>query len=245
MNPRFAILGAAAILAGAPAFADDFKDGLITIQNEWDTANYQTADKARDDAFSVLVEHAAAFRTQYPDRAEAVAWEGIVLSTYAGEVSALSAMKYAKAARAALERAESLDATALEGGIYASLGALYSKVPGGFMGFGDDDLAAEYFQKALAVNAANIDNNYFYGEFLLDQGKYAEAKRALEHALAAPAVAERPVFDTGRRNDIRKLLAVADRQLTSCGLSRRRRGSRGARDRAAGRRTDRPRCRSR
>jgi tetratricopeptide (TPR) repeat protein len=214
MNPRFAILGAAAILVGAPALADGFNDGLTTIQHEWDIANYQTADKARDDAFAALVEHAAAFRAQYPDRAEAAAWEGIVLSTYAGEVSAMSAMKYAKAARAALERAETLDATALEGGIYASLGALYSKVPGGFMGFGDDDLAAEYFEKALAVNAANIDNNYFYGEFLIEQGDYEQARSLLERALAAPTVTERPVFDAGRRAEISDLLVVARRKTS-------------------------------
>jgi tetratricopeptide (TPR) repeat protein len=214
MNPRFAILGAAAILAGAPALADGFNDSLTTVQNEWDIANYQTADKARDDAFAALVEHAAAFRAQYPDRAEAAAWEGIVLSTYAGEVSAMSAMKYAKAARAALERAEALDATALEGGIYASLGALYSKVPGGFMGFGDDDLAAEYFEKALAVNAANIDNNYFYGEFLMEQGDYQRARSMLERALAAPTVTERPVFDAGRRAEISDLLTVARRKTS-------------------------------
>lgn len=214
MNPRFAIFGAAAILTGAPVFADGFDDGLTAIQNEWDVANYQTADKARDDAFSALVEHAAAFRAHYPDRAEALAWEGIVLSTYAGEVSAMSAMKYAKAARAALERAETLDATALEGGIYASLGALYSKVPGGFMGFGDDELAAEYFEKALAVDAANIDNNYFYGEFLIEQGDYEQARSMLERALAAPTVTERPVFDAGRRAEISDLLVVARRKTS-------------------------------
>ena len=214
MNPRFAILGAAAILAGAPVSADGFDNSLTAIQTEWDIANYQTADEARDDAFAALVERAAAFRAQYPDRAEAAAWEGIVLSTYAGEVSAMSAMKYAKAARAALERAETLDATALEGGIYASLGALYSKVPGGFMGFGDDDLAAEYFEKALAVNAANIDNNYFYGEFLIEQGDYEQARSMLERALAAPTVTERPVFDAGRRAEISDLLVVARRKTS-------------------------------
>ena len=213
MNSRLAILGAAAILAGAPAFADDFDDGLAAIQNEWAVAKYATADKAaRGDAFSTLVEHAAAFRARYPDRAEASAWEGIVLSTYAGEVSAMSAMKYAKAARTALERAEKLDATALEGGIYASLGALYSKVPGGFIGFGDDERAAEYFAKALAVDADNIDNNFFYGEFLLDQGAYAQAATVLNHALEAPTVEGRPVFDAGRRAEISELLAVAERK---------------------------------
>jgi tetratricopeptide (TPR) repeat protein len=209
MNARFAILCATAMLAGAPAFADGFEDGLRGVQNEWADANYRTTDASRNDAFSALVEHAAAFRAQYPDRAEALAWEGIVLSTYAGEVGAMSAMKYAKAARAALEHAEKIDATALEGGIYASLGALYSKVPGGFIGFGDDKLAAEYFAKALAVNADNIDNNFFYGEFLLDQGDYARARSVLEHALAAPSVTERPVFDAGRRAEIRDLLAAA------------------------------------
>jgi tetratricopeptide (TPR) repeat protein len=215
MTSRFAILGAAAIVAAAPAFADGFDDGLTTIQNEWAAANYQATDKAaRDDAFFVLLKHASEFSAEYPDRAEAVAWEGIVLSTYAGEVGAMSAMKYAKGARAALERAEKLDATALDGGIYASLGALYSKVPGGFIGFGDDELAAEYFAKALAVDADNIDNNYFYGEFLLDQGEYARARSVLEHALAAPPVADRPVFDAGRRAEIRELLAVASRKTS-------------------------------
>ena len=215
MKSRFAIFGAAVILAAAPAFADSFDDGLESIQNEWAVANYQTADKAaRSNAFLALVQHAAEFSAQHPERAEAVAWEGIVLSTYAGEVSAMSAMKYAKAARAALERAESLDASALAGGVYASLGALYSKVPGGLIGFGDDKRAAEYFHKALAVDGDNIDNNYFYGEFLLDQGDYAGARTVLEHALAAPPVADRPVFDAGRRAEIRGLLTLVSRKTS-------------------------------
>jgi Tfp pilus assembly protein PilF len=124
-------------------------------------------------------------------------------------------MKYAKAARAALEQAERIDGAALSGGVYASLGALYSKVPGGLLGFGDDERAEQYFKKALAVDADNIDNNYFYGEFLLDQGEYARARSVLEHALAAPTVVDRPVFDAGRRAEIRTLLATAERQASS------------------------------
>jgi tetratricopeptide (TPR) repeat protein len=216
MNRTFAILSVVATFASAPALADDFATDLAAIQNEWAAASYQTPGKSeRADAFAALVEHAAAFRAHYPTRAEALAWEGIVLSTYAGEVGAMSAMKYAKAARAALEQAEKIDRTALSGGIYASLGALYSKVPGGFLGFGDDEAAARYFEKALAVDADNIDNNYFYGEFLLDQGEYGRARAALEHALEAPPVVDRPVFDAGRRQQIRELLEVAERKSQS------------------------------
>jgi len=215
MKPNLAFLAATAAFIGTPAFADDFTAGLSSIQQEWAAANYQTTGDARSSAFDVLVEHASALRAQYPTRVEAVAWEGIVLSSYAGEVSAMSAMKYAKAARAALEQAEQLDATALGGGVYASLGALYSKVPGGFIGFGDDKLAAQYFAKALAVDPDNIDNNYFYGEFLLEQGDYARARSVLEHALAAPTVADRPVFDAGRREEIRALLAIAEHKASS------------------------------
>jgi tetratricopeptide (TPR) repeat protein len=215
MKRSFVALAAAAAFIGAPALADDFATGLSAVQQEWAVAYFETKDEARSAAFAALVEHAASLREQYPARVEAVAWEGIVLSSYAGEVSAMSAMKYAKAARAALERAEKLDPTALGGGVYASLGALYSKVPGGLIGFGDDKLAAQYFAKALTVDPDNIDNNYFYGEFLLDQGDYARARSVLEHALAAPVVADRPVFDAGRREEIRALLALAGRKASS------------------------------
>jgi tetratricopeptide (TPR) repeat protein len=216
MKRTIGMLAAVAAFVATPAFADEFADGLAAIQKEWAVANYQTTDKAaRGKAFATLVEHATSFGKAHAAHAEALAWEGIVLSTYAGEVSAMSAMKYAKAARDALERAEKLNATALSGGIYASLGALYSKVPGGFIGFGDDELAAQYFKKALAVDADNIDNNFFYGEFLVDQGQYAEARTVLQRALAAPAAADRPVFDAGRRGDIRRLLAVAEHKAST------------------------------
>lgn len=214
MKRSFVVITAAALFAGAPVLADEFDDGLAAIQREWATANYRTVGEDRAGAFAALVAHASAFREQHPSRAEALAWEGIVLSTYAGEVGAMSAMKYAKAARAALERAAKLDATALDGGIYASLGALYSKVPGGLIGFGDDEVAADYFTKALAVDGDNIDNNYFYGEFLLDQGDYARARAVLEHALAAPPITGRMIFDEGRRGEIRTLLAVAERKTS-------------------------------
>jgi tetratricopeptide (TPR) repeat protein len=195
---------------GAGDTAADFRAELLDLQHGWAQANYVAESKRdRRSAFEAVVEQAAALSARYPTEVAAVAWEGIVLSTYAGEVSALGAMKYAKAALAKLEQAEALDAQALNGGIYASLGALYSKVPGGFIGFGDDDTARDYFQKALAVDSDNIDNNFFYGEFLVKQGDYARALEVLNRALNSAPNPDRPVFDEGRREEIRELINEA------------------------------------
>lgn len=209
MKVVLCMLGFAAVLGDA-AEVRTFDDELASIRHEFDVASFSGLKKSdRKHAFAELVDHAAAFSESYPDRVEAVGWNGVILSAYAGEVSALGAMKVAKSALAALEEAEAMDPAALDGGIYASLGALYSKVPGGMMGFGDDDIAADYFQRALDVNVDNIDSNYFYGEFLIDQSEYEQALTVLNHALAAPEVTERPLFDAGRREAIRELLEEA------------------------------------
>lgn len=203
--------GAASGPAGAEG--DAFGDAILAIQREFDQALFGGLDKTeRKEAFASLVEHAADLSALHPDRPEAVAWNGIVLSTYAGEVPALRAMKYATSAREALHAAESMAPEALDGGVYASLGALYAKVPGGIVGFGDDELAAEYFVKALAVDPDNIDTNYFYGEFLLEHEDYASAERMFRRALAAPTVTGRPLFDSGRRAEIRALLGEVERR---------------------------------
>jgi len=220
MNIRLSLLAlttAAACWFAIPASSaeTDFTRALHDIQQEWAAANYHTGSKdERRAAFDRLVEHSASLAERYPGAAEAIAWDGIVLSTYAGVVSKLSAMRYAKAAREQLHRAEAMDPAALAGGVYASLGALYSKVPGGFMGFGDDELAEQYFHKALDVDSANLDSNYFYGEFLLEHGRTAEAVTHLKRALEAPPVAGRPVFDAGRRAEARALLETANRALS-------------------------------
>ena len=196
------------LIASGIAGAADFDEELAAIQHEWARINYQVTDKDQKvEAFEALAARAEAFAAANPSRAEPLVWQGIVLSTAAGAKGGLGAMKLAKQAREQLEAAEKIDPKALNGSVYTSLGTLYSKVPGWPIGFGDDDKAKAYLEKALALNPNGIDPNYFYGEYLYEKGEYTQALAHLEKALAAPPRPGREDADTGRRGEIESLLA--------------------------------------
>ncbi|MES1943023.1 TPR repeats containing protein [Salinisphaera sp. PC39] len=199
------------LAAAFGAQAADFDARLLDIQHAWAHANYEVSGDARERAFEDLEERAAAFRAAYPDRAEALIWEGIVLSTYAGVKGGLGALGLAKKARADYEKALEMDETALAGSAHTSLGVLYYKVPGWPLGFGSNDKAEKHLRKALSINPDGIDPNFFYAEYLVDEkGDYRAARRHLEKALSAPDRPDRPVADAGRRAEVRRLLARLD-----------------------------------
>jgi tetratricopeptide (TPR) repeat protein len=195
-------------VVGAAASAPTFDADLLAIQTNWARANYQLNGDTKEAAFDELAEQAAAFTGRNPGRAEPLIWEGIVLSTAAGVKGGLGALGLAKQSRAHLDAALAIDPQALQGSAYTSLGTLYHKVPGFPIGFGSDKKAREYLEKALAINPAGIDPNYFYGEFLLDEGEDAAARRHLEKALQAPPRLNRETADEGRRREVRALLAT-------------------------------------
>lgn len=197
-------------LLSGPARATGLDDDILHLQDEWAVANYKTAGDPKVKAFEALAQRAAAVSAQYPQRAEPLVWEGIVLSTYAGAKGGLGALSLAKQARAKLEAALKLDANALNGSVYTSLGTLYHKVPGFPLGFGDDKKARMYLEKAIAINPDGIDPNYFYGEYLFDTGKPAQAREYLQRALRAPERAGRAVADAGRRQEVAALLEKLD-----------------------------------
>jgi tetratricopeptide (TPR) repeat protein len=158
-------------------------------------------------AFAALEKRAEDFTKQHPGRAEALIWEGIIESSYAGAKGGLGALGIAKEARGNLEAALGIDPSALNGSAYTSLGTLYYKVPGFPVGFGDDEKAEKMLQKALALNPDGIDPNYFYGEYLYEQGEYAKALQYLEKAAKAPGRPGRERADEGRRAEIAALTA--------------------------------------
>ena len=184
-----------------------------TVQTQWAKIKYATPEYQREDAFEKLVEAIESEAPQHRKDAEFLAWQGIVLSTYAGEKGGLGALGVVKKARKALEASLEVDPTALNGSAYTSLGALYYQVPGWPVGFGDDDKAKEYLEKGLSLNPNGIDSNYFYADYLFEQKEYRQAKETLSRALRAPPRPNRESADNGRRLEISDLLAKVEKKL--------------------------------
>ena len=178
------------------------------IQSEWAKLYYM--DEFLNKNFrelEALSQQADKLAEQHPQNAEVLVWDAIVLSTLAEKKGGLGALGLVKQARHQLEQAEVIDPEVLGGSVYASLGSLYSKVPGWPIGFGDDEKAEEYFKKALAINPQGLDINYFFAEYLVDQGEEMLALEHLELALQAEPMVDRPVADQGRRQQALKLRA--------------------------------------
>lgn len=202
------LLCGAALLASLPSFAltDAGAQRLQHLQGRWAQINYQLPESQREAAFASLAGEAEAAVKAEPQAAELLVWRGIVLSTWAGAKGGLGALELVKQARGLFEQAIALDPQVLDGSAYTSLGSLYYQVPGWPLGFGDDAEAERLLQQALALNPAGIDPNYFYGDFLWREKRYAEAEQALQKALAAPPRPGRELADAGRRREAEALL---------------------------------------
>jgi Tfp pilus assembly protein PilF len=108
-----------------------------------------------------------------------------------------------------VSNARGTDDAALNGDVYTTLGTLYYKVPGWPIGFGDDKKARDYLERGLALQPTGIDQNYFYGDFLLKLGDKASARIYLTKALNAPPRPGLEEADAGRRRQALRDLKLA------------------------------------
>ena len=211
MNPRRHLLSlglalACAALAPLTASAAPVDDAVTALQRDWEVIRYQTPASEREKRFEALAAKAHETSARFPGRAEPLVWEGIIVSSLAGERGGLGALGLVKQAKGLYEQAIEIDAKALDGSAYNSLGVLYYKVPGWPIGFGDKAKAKDLLQRALAVNPQGIDPNFFYAEYLVETKQSEQALAYLEKALQAPPRPGRQIADTGRREEIRALM---------------------------------------
>ncbi|MBK1715388.1 tetratricopeptide repeat protein [Rubrivivax gelatinosus] len=207
-----AAIAAAAAWAAVPAAqAAPVDDAVTALQHDWEVIRYQTPPAEREKRFETLAVNAHKVSESFPGRAEPLVWEGIVVSSLAGEKGGLGALGLVKQAKALYERAIQIDGNVLEGSAYNSLGVLYYKVPGWPLGFGDKARAGQMLQKALALNPQGIDANFFYGEYLVETDHETDAVTYLQRAIDAPPRPGRQIADAGRREEARQLLGKIKR----------------------------------
>ncbi|MFG1361925.1 tetratricopeptide repeat protein [Xanthobacter versatilis] len=192
-----------AIALGAPAAraADDGLNAQVKqIQTRWETIKFTVPEGDKQtEQMNALGAEADAMAAKYPDRVEALVWDGILTSERASMVNPISALSLAKRARDTLEKAYGMNPTALDAGAPTSLGVLYYRVPGFPVAFGDKVKARQLLEEATRDAPNGLDAWYFYGDFLLSQGEYAKARAAFTHALSIPPHADRPLWDENRR----------------------------------------------
>jgi tetratricopeptide (TPR) repeat protein len=214
MKPRkpvrtFGVIIASLILAStANASNNPAMDAeVFAINNGWAHIKYQVKGAgAQYAALEALGAKAAAVSAKYPGHAEPLMWEGIVRSEEAAVASTFKKLGYATTARELLTKGFKLDPHAGKGGLAMSLGVLYYRVPGFPIAFGSTPKAEQFLKAGLTNDPTGLDSNFFYGDFLNSEGKKALAKTYLQKALNAPHDASRPVWDAGRRVEVRALL---------------------------------------
>ena len=179
---------------------------VADLQTAWAIANYELKAEAQATAFEQLIEKAGVAVAAEPGNADLLIWKAIIESTYAGKTSGFEALGLVKSARVSLESAMEIDAMALDGSAFTSLGALYYQVPSWPIAFGSSKKARKLLEKAIEINPDGIDSNYFYGAFLVEEKEYAAAREALQKALLAAPRPGRELADAGRRAEIQQLL---------------------------------------
>ncbi len=196
----------AALTLPLGAHAASVEESINELQRDWEVIRYQTPVSEREKRFEQLAGKAHKLSEAYAGRAEPLVWEGIIVSSWAGEKGGLGALGLVKQAKALYESAIQIDGNVLDGSAYNSLGVLYYKVPGWPVGFGDKAKARDLLQKALAINPKGIDANFFFAEYLVETKHPEDAAAYLERALQAPGRAGRQISDAGRREEARLLL---------------------------------------
>lgn len=210
---RFPIAIAAAALAVAlpsAVCAQTLPEDVATLRNGWAHISYEVrGSSTQTTQLGALARQANGALARHPGQAELLLWQGIIVSEQANRANIFHQLGLATRARDILARAYAINPRVANGGAAMSLGVLYYKVPGSPIGFGDTDRARRLLREALALDPDGLDANYFYGDFLLDQGDPTNARSYLQRALRAPRDTTRPVWDAGRRREVQALLARA------------------------------------
>ena len=139
-------------------------DNLKSIETEWAQVHYSYPIDQKEQAFADLLIRLD--KISAPE-GEWLRVRAVIMLTQAGVSGVIDSYEAIFEAKDLLTRSLSIKETS---SALVTLGVLYYRVPSWPIAFGDDDKAAELLLAALTMEPHGMDTNYFYGQFLLDQG---------------------------------------------------------------------------
>lgn len=197
------------LLSGSVHAEPGVEQQVQTLEDEWAEIFYHQPTSRQGALFEALLPRVRAVKTRYPQRAEPLILEAIVLCTYAAADWGLSSLSRIGEARGLLVKSIDLDPKAMHASAFITLGNLYHRVPGWPISFGDDKLALQYLEAAHRMFPNALDSNYFLGDFWLHKGKFDRALPYLEKAAQAPIRAAQRLSDEKIKAELEPALAAA------------------------------------
>lgn len=167
------------------ALAESMQESVSKIETSWVINTDADPTPERENIFLRLADEMTDVVAAFPSQAEPLILKSAILLTMAEDASSFVALGLVKQARELLAKAIDINPEAREGSALVTMGILYYKVPGWPVAFGDDAEAESYLLQALEVNPDGVTSNYFYAEFLLEQGKKELAVSYLNKAVDA------------------------------------------------------------
>lgn len=152
---------------------DQLLERYAEMHLSWDN------DKELEQPLLQLLAEAERFRDANSTTAEAWIATARIRFGYANTLGITGFFSQSKTARNELEKAVSLDRTALNGYAQALLGLLYVGLPPWPLSFGSKKKGERFYEEALSISDSSAGNNYLYGLYLAGNKQYAEAERRL------------------------------------------------------------------
>lgn len=185
------------------------EEALQVLENEWAEAFYRLPARQQTEKFNALLPRIREFKARYPQRAEPLILEAVVLCTLAASDWGFSSLSRINEARALLIASIDFDPRAMHATAYITLGNLYHRLPGWPISFGDDKLALQYLEAAHRMFPDSLDSNYFLGDFWLHEDEYDKALPYLEKAELAPVRATQRLSDEKLKEELKVALTAA------------------------------------
>lgn len=180
---------------------------IVNLRTHWAKAKFETPHAQQLAALDEVISEADALNHKYPNDPHVMLWYATALSSYAQLKGGVGVLPRVKKARGLLEEALTKEPRIEHGLGYGVIGAMYARVPGWPVAFGDKKKARKFLEAAIKIDPQGSDSNYYYGDFLVDNGEIEEGRKHLEIAKNAPIRKGYEIQDKGRKTEIAASLA--------------------------------------